>query len=206
MILAQPPLSARAALRRYAKMPGIRIVWVDLRDYASVIECDNGADYVLHAAALISPASGRDPVMTVQVNVGSIRNILEAIGEQSDPDAGHLATVGSIATTGSRLPPKDWGGRLVIRSLRQSGTLCRQQDRGRTPRRGLRSGTSGVAAPDLHLHPDAAEPPAPGPVPPAGKHRIRVRYGMGLRSDDGQRLRRRCQSRFLAARIQHRRR
>lgn len=55
VILAQRSLRARAALRGYAKMPGIRIVWGDLRDYSSVLKCVNGADYVLHTAAIISP-------------------------------------------------------------------------------------------------------------------------------------------------------
>ncbi|MDO5744436.1 MAG: NAD(P)-dependent oxidoreductase [Micrococcaceae bacterium] len=109
VILAQRSLRSRAALRRYAKMPGIRIVWGDLRDYSSVLECVNGADYVLHAAAIISPAADRDPVATEQVNVGSISNILAAIREQPDPDAVRLVTVGSVAMTGSRLPPQHWG-------------------------------------------------------------------------------------------------
>ncbi|MGO1694514.1 MAG: NAD-dependent epimerase/dehydratase family protein [Arthrobacter sp.] len=109
VILVQHSLRARRALRRYMAMPGLRIIWGDLRDYAAVLEGVDGADYVLHAAALISPAADRDPVATDQINVGSIINILRAIRAQPDPDAVHLVSIGSVAMTGSRLPPIHWG-------------------------------------------------------------------------------------------------
>lgn len=109
VILARDSKHGRRALRRYDGEPGIRIVWGDLRDYDAVLEVVTGADYVLHIAALISPAADRDPVLTDQINVGSIRNILTAIRAQPDPDAIRLVNVGSVAMTGSRLPPIHWG-------------------------------------------------------------------------------------------------
>ncbi|MEQ1735138.1 MAG: NAD(P)-dependent oxidoreductase [Rhodoglobus sp.] len=109
VILARDSGQARRALRKYRAEPGLRIVWGDLRDYDTVLECVTGADFVLHTAALISPAADRDPVLTEQVNVGSIRNILRAIAEQPDPDAVRLVSVGSVAMYGSRLPPIHWG-------------------------------------------------------------------------------------------------
>ncbi|WP_232819091.1 NAD(P)-dependent oxidoreductase [Homoserinimonas sp. OAct 916] len=109
VLLVQDSRRARRDLRRYADEPGIRIVWGDVRDYRAVLNCVTGADYVLHAAALISPAADRDPVLTEQVNVGSVRNILRAIRAQPDPGAVRLVTVGSVAMTGSRLPPIHWG-------------------------------------------------------------------------------------------------
>lgn len=111
VILAQRSFRARHALRGYAGTPGLRIIWGDLRDYAAVLECVNGADYVLNVAVLISPAADRDPVATDQINVGSINNILKAIRAQPDPDAVHLVSIGSVAMTGSRLPPIH-GGRV----------------------------------------------------------------------------------------------
>ncbi len=109
VILAQDSKRGRRVLRRYATQPGIRVVWGDLRDYEAVLECVTGADYVLHCAALVSPAADRDPVATDQINVGSIRNILRAIKEQPNPDAVRLVNIGSVAMTGSRLPPIHWG-------------------------------------------------------------------------------------------------
>lgn len=109
VLLVQDSKSARRALGRYTDEPGIRVVWGDLRDYAAVLDCVTGADIVLHAAALISPAADRDPVLTDQINVGSVRNILQAIKAQPDPDGVRLVTIGSVAMTGSRLPPIHWG-------------------------------------------------------------------------------------------------
>lgn len=109
VLLAHGTKHGRRALRPFLNEPGVRIVWGDLRDYASVLDCVSGADVVLHTAALISPAADRDPVLTEQINVGSIRNILRAIAAQPDPDKVRLVSVGSVATTGSRLPPLHWG-------------------------------------------------------------------------------------------------
>lgn len=109
VVLARDSKHGRRFLRPYRNDPGIRIVWGDLRDYESVLDGVTGADIVLHAAALISPAADRDPELTEQINVGSIRNILRAINAQPDPDRVRLVSVGSVAMTGSRLPPMHWG-------------------------------------------------------------------------------------------------
>ncbi|MCC6270907.1 MAG: NAD(P)-dependent oxidoreductase [Microbacteriaceae bacterium] len=109
VVLARDSKHGRKFLRPYLNDPGVRIVWGDLRDYESVLDGVNGADIVLHVAALVSPAADRDPELTRQINVGSIRNILKAIKAQPDPDSVRLVTVGSVAMTGSRLPPIHWG-------------------------------------------------------------------------------------------------
>ncbi len=109
VLFARDSKHGRKFLRPYLNEPGIRIVWGDLRDYDSVLEAVTGVDIVLHAAALISPAADRDPELTEQINVGSIRNILRAITAQPDPDSVRLVSVGSVAMTGSRLPPLHWG-------------------------------------------------------------------------------------------------
>lgn len=109
VILAREGKHGRRALRRYLSEPGLRIVWGDLRNYDNVLDAVTGADFVLHTAALISPAADIDPELTEQINVGSILNIVRAIKAQPDPDAVRLVTVGTVAATGSRLPPIHWG-------------------------------------------------------------------------------------------------
>lgn len=109
VVLARDNKHGRRFLRPYLTDPGVRVVWGDLRDYDSVLDAVTGADIMLHMAALISPAADRDPELTNQINVGSVRNILRAIKAQPDPDAVRLVTVGSVAMTGSRLPPIHWG-------------------------------------------------------------------------------------------------
>lgn len=109
VLLARDSKHGRQFLRQYLRAPGVRIVWGDLRDYDSVLDAVTGADIVLHTAALVSPAADRDRELTEAINVGSVRNILRAIKAQPDPDAVKLVTVGSVAMTGSRLPPIHWG-------------------------------------------------------------------------------------------------
>ncbi|MBX3090771.1 MAG: NAD(P)-dependent oxidoreductase [Cryobacterium sp.] len=109
VVLAHDTPSARKAMKKLGQEPGLKIVWGDLRDYEAVLECVTGADIILHTAALISPAADRDPVAAREINVGSIRNILRAIKAQPEPDAVKLVTIGSVAMTGSRLPPLHWG-------------------------------------------------------------------------------------------------
>lgn len=109
VLLAHDTRHGRKFLRRYRKEPGVKIVWGDLRDYETVLECVTGADFVLHTAALISPAADKNPVAAEQINVGSIRNILRAINAQPNPSAIRLVSVGSVAMTGDRLPPIHWG-------------------------------------------------------------------------------------------------
>lgn len=109
VILAQDIKQARKLLRYQLTARGVRIVWGDLRDYDRVLDCVTGADIILHTAALISPAADRDPELTHDINVGSVSNILKAIKAQPDPDSVRLVTVGSVAMTGSRLPPIHWG-------------------------------------------------------------------------------------------------
>lgn len=109
VLFAQDSRHGRKALRPYLNGPGVRIVWGDLRDYDSVLDAVTGVDIILHTAALISPAADRDPELTHQINVGSVTNILRAIKAQPNPDVVRLVTVGSVAMTGSRLPPLHWG-------------------------------------------------------------------------------------------------
>jgi hypothetical protein len=90
-------------------MPGVRIEWGDLTCYDDVARCMRGADVVLHAAALISPAADRNPEQAWKINVGSAENIIRAIKAQPDPDAIKLVSVGTVAATGDRLPPIHWG-------------------------------------------------------------------------------------------------
>jgi len=82
VILVREGKDSRRALRRYRGETGLTIVWGDLRDYDAVLQCVTGADYVLHTAALISPAADDNPELTRDINVGSVENILRAINSQ----------------------------------------------------------------------------------------------------------------------------
>src|SRR5512139_2359046 len=107
--LARPSARNREILAPYLQEPGVRIEWGDLTCYDDVARCMHGVDFVLHAAALISPAADRNPEQAWKINVGSAENIVRAIKAQPAPDSIRLVSVGTVAATGDRLPPLHWG-------------------------------------------------------------------------------------------------
>src|SRR5581483_3216982 len=90
-------------------MPNLEVVHGDLTDYATVEACVRGADYVLHVGAVVSPYADDHPALAHKVNVGSARNIINAVRAQPDPAATAVVMVGSVAETGDRNPPVHWG-------------------------------------------------------------------------------------------------
>ena len=107
-ILARPSDKNKALLKKYL-CPALEVVWGDMTDYDTVKKCVDGADYVLHIGAMVSPAADAYPEKTLYTNIGSTLNIIKAIKEQPDPDKVHFAYVGTVAMTGSRLEPVHFG-------------------------------------------------------------------------------------------------
>lgn len=107
-ILARPSEKNKALLKKYM-CPALEIVWGDMADYDTIKKCVDGADYVLHIGAMVSPAADQYPEKTLYTNIGSTLNIIKAIKEQPDPDKVHFAYVGTVAMTGSRLEPVHFG-------------------------------------------------------------------------------------------------
>ena len=77
---------------------GIEIARGDITDADGVKKAVEGADAVLHLAAILPPNSERNRDVTFRVNVGGTQNIISAM-EQSDPDA-RLVFTSSISTYG----------------------------------------------------------------------------------------------------------
>lgn len=107
-ILARPSEKNRTLLKKYM-CPALEVVWGDMADYDTIKKCVDGADYVLHIGAMVSPAADQYPEKTLYTNIGSTLNIIKAIKEQPDPDKVHFAYVGTVAMTGSRLEPVHFG-------------------------------------------------------------------------------------------------
>ena len=107
-ILARPSEKNRQLLKKYM-CPSLEVVWGDMADYDTIKKCVDGADYVLHIGAMVSPAADKYPEKTLYTNIGSTLNIIKAIKEQPDPDKVHFAYVGTVAMTGSRLEPVQFG-------------------------------------------------------------------------------------------------
>ena len=77
---------------------GIDIVKGDITDADGVRAAVDGADAVLHLAAILPPNSERDRELTFRVNVGGTQNIIDA-KEQVNPNA-RLVFTSSISTYG----------------------------------------------------------------------------------------------------------
>lgn len=81
----------------------------DLGNYEDIKKLVDGADYVLHIGAMVSPAADKYPEKTLYTNIGSTLSIIKAIKEQPDPDKVHFVYVGTVAETGTRTYPIHWG-------------------------------------------------------------------------------------------------
>ena len=77
---------------------GIEIVRGDITDADGVQKAVEGADAVLHLAAILPPNSERNRDVTFKVNVGGTQNIISAM-ETANPDA-RLVFTSSISTYG----------------------------------------------------------------------------------------------------------
>lgn len=105
---ARPSEVNRQKMRAMAH-PNLETVWGDLANYEDIKQLVDGADYVLHIGAMVSPAADKYPEKTLYTNIGSTLNIIKAIKEQPDPDKVHFVYVGTVAETGARTYPIHWG-------------------------------------------------------------------------------------------------
>jgi UDP-glucose 4-epimerase len=64
-----------------APPPGVRFVEADVRDRAALRELLDGADTVVHLAAVLSELAARDPWLGMEVNVTGTRTLLDVAGE-----------------------------------------------------------------------------------------------------------------------------
>ncbi len=106
--LARGSEKNRALMKKFA-CPSLEVIWGDMADYDTIKRGVDGADYVLHIGAMVSPAADQYPEKTLYTNIGSTLNIIKAIKEQPDPDKVHFAYVGTVAMTGGRTEPVHWG-------------------------------------------------------------------------------------------------
>lgn len=107
-MLARSSDKNKALVKKLAD-PYLEVVWGDMQDYDTMLKGVTGADYVLHIGAMVSPAADKYPKETLYTNIGSTLNIIKAIKAQPDPDKVKFAYVGTVAMTGDRPVPVNWG-------------------------------------------------------------------------------------------------
>lgn len=99
----------REALKPYTMYKEVTIHYGDVLDYELVKTCVKDADLILHIAAFVSPAADYYPKKAMEINYGSVRNIVNAIFELGQEEKTKLVNIGTIAETGDRMPPIHWG-------------------------------------------------------------------------------------------------
>ena len=105
-LLLRPSRTNKKLFSPYAREPWLEIVWGDLTEARDVVRAVEGVDFVLHPAAMISPAADRDPQMARRINVGGMRNLLDAVhAEPGGAERIAFVSIGSVAQYGDRLPP-----------------------------------------------------------------------------------------------------
>ncbi len=109
IILARDSQKNRQLLAPYMDIPQLTIKWGDLTNYQDVYDCVEKADIVLHIAAFVSPAADYYPKRAMENNLGSTKNIVDAIIVQGRQQQVRLVYIGTVAETGDRMPPIHWG-------------------------------------------------------------------------------------------------
>ena len=109
IILVRDSDKNKELLKDYMNKDGLTIRWGDLTNYSDVYECLKDVDIVLHIAAFVSPAADYYPSKAMKNNLGSTKNIINAIKEQGREDKVKFVYIGTVAETGDRMPPIHWG-------------------------------------------------------------------------------------------------
>ncbi len=105
-VLARDSVKNRRKLRPF-EGKGVRVIWGDLLDREAVASGVASADVVLHVGGMVSPEADWHPAETLRVNVGAMRNILDAALPRKDEV--RLVYVGSVSQYGPHCPPGHWG-------------------------------------------------------------------------------------------------
>ncbi len=81
----------------------------DLSSINDCVKVVGKSDYIINCAAVIPPASDIDPGSAEKVNHLGVRNLVQAIEAEKNPDEKKYVHIGSIAEYGNRFFPVHWG-------------------------------------------------------------------------------------------------
>ncbi|MFI3141936.1 MAG: NAD(P)-dependent oxidoreductase [Clostridia bacterium] len=109
VILVRESKKAREMFEPFKHDECLTICWGDLTNYEDVLSCVTGSDYVLHVGGMVSPAADYYPKTTMKTNIGAMKNIIDAVKAQENPDAIKVVYIGTVAQTGDRNYPTHWG-------------------------------------------------------------------------------------------------
>ena len=103
-----------AFVKKYSKIAlkkdcDLKIVFGNLYDYDAVLSAVEGADYVLHMAAIIPPKSDYDAELTYKTNFVGTKCLIDAIDELGLNDTVKFVNTGTVAEYGNRDYHHPWG-------------------------------------------------------------------------------------------------
>lgn len=107
--LVRPEERNHAVVKRFERNPAVEWVWGDLTSAQDMRQAVEGVDQVLHIGGMVSPFADKFPKLTMKVNVGGARNIVEAIKAAGQAETTALVYIGTVAQTGHRNAPVHWG-------------------------------------------------------------------------------------------------
>ena len=90
--------------RKQARRFGGRIhtVWGDIRKVDDIAPCVESCDAIIHNAGILAPMSEKHPELAHAVNVGGMKNILEAVRRRHDPPV--IVFSSTLSVCGPREP------------------------------------------------------------------------------------------------------
>lgn len=107
--LVRPEEQGHPVVKRFAKHPAVEWLSGDLTSAQDMRRGIDGVDQVLHIGGMVSPLADQFPELTMKVNVGGARNIVEAIKAAGQAETTALVYIGTVAQTGHRNAPVHWG-------------------------------------------------------------------------------------------------
>ena len=107
--LVRPEERDHPVVKRFDGNAAVEWLWGDLTNADDVRRGVAGADQVLHIGGLVSPLADHHPELTMKVNVGGARNIVDAIKAAGQAERTALVYIGTVAQTGHRNAPVHWG-------------------------------------------------------------------------------------------------
>lgn len=107
--LVRPEERDHPVIKRFDGNPALEWLPGDLTSAEDMRRGVTGADQVLHIGGMVSPLADLHPELTMRVNVGGARNIVEAIKATGQAERTKLVYIGTVAQTGHRNAPVHWG-------------------------------------------------------------------------------------------------
>lgn len=86
----------------------ITLVYGDVANYDEIAQLIDGADYVVHCAAVIPPKADHNPDNTIATNFNGTKNIVDAIKASGRQDEIKLVHISTVAVYGNRDYKHPW--------------------------------------------------------------------------------------------------